>query len=236
MKFHSSDQRYLEARKALSDQAGPREMWSLVDHWPLYVGIGNLSRWVAILDLVRSTRSVPGHLAEFGSWRGANLMFMAKLLRIIDPHGQKVVHSFDTFEGLAAFSPEDGVGQEMAGRYKGSLEELQALIGLYELDDDIAFHIGLIEETLPKLMAERPELTFSFVYCDTDLYESTSVVLEHVPARMHRGALLVFDEWNDESFPGEGLAANEFLAREADAWDVLAVEGARQPSLVLRKR
>src|SRR5207244_836812 len=82
MKFHTSDQRYLDARKALSDQVGPRELWSLIDHWPLYVGIGNLSRWIAILDLVRSTRSVPGHLAEFGSWRGANVMFMAKLLRI----------------------------------------------------------------------------------------------------------------------------------------------------------
>ena len=84
MKFKSTDERYLERRREFSKQAGARELWSVVDHWPLYCGIKNLARFMAIADLLRGTLGVPGHVAEFGSWRGANTMPMAKLLRIDD--------------------------------------------------------------------------------------------------------------------------------------------------------
>jgi len=66
-----------------------------------------LTRSIAISDLLRSTLNVPGHIAEFGSWRGANLVFLAKLLRIFDPMGSKLVHCFESFEGLDKFSKED---------------------------------------------------------------------------------------------------------------------------------
>jgi hypothetical protein len=85
MKFKTKDQRYLGERKRISEKYGLRELWSVIDHWPLYGGIANLARFMAISDILRGTLGVPGHVAEFGSWRGANLMFMAKLLRIYDP-------------------------------------------------------------------------------------------------------------------------------------------------------
>src|ERR1700690_3318252 len=75
MKFATEDAAYLAERKALSQELGPRELWSIVDHWPLYCGVGNLARFMAIADLLRGTARVPGHVAEFGSWKGANLMF-----------------------------------------------------------------------------------------------------------------------------------------------------------------
>jgi hypothetical protein len=236
MKFAAVDQRYLSRRAALSEQFGERELWSVIDHWPLYCGIGNLARYVAISDLLRSTLQVPGEVAEFGTWRGATLMLLAKLLRIHDPHGPKVVHCFDTFEGLQAFAPQDGAATDQAGSYRGSLEELEAIIDLYEMSDEIELHKGLIEATLPALVAQRPELTFSFAYCDTDLYESTAAILHHVAPRLSSGGLIVFDEWNSKDFPGEGIAVNEFLAAGGSEFDVLAPSNTRQPSLVLRKR
>lgn len=154
MKFASEDKRYLEARRAYSEQVGPQEMWSLLDHWPLFVGNSNLARYMAIADLLRATLDVPGHVAEFGSWRGSNLMFMAKLLKIWDPRSSKVVHCFESFEGLATFAAEDGKAAiDAGGGYRGSYEELIAMIGLYELQDDIEIHKGLIQDTLPQLLA-----------------------------------------------------------------------------------
>lgn len=92
MKFAKEDARYLSERKVLSDKFGSSELWDTIDHWPLFCGIGNLSRYLAISDLLRSTLTVPGHVAEFGSWRGANLLLLTKLLKIFDPLGSKVVH------------------------------------------------------------------------------------------------------------------------------------------------
>jgi len=236
MKFAAIDRRYLSERKQLSQKYGPRELWSVIDHWPLYCGIVNLARFMAISDILRGTLDVPGHVAEFGSWRGANLLFMAKLLRIYDPHGCKVVHCFDSFEGLTEFTTEQDAGaNRFEGQYIGSLEELNDIINLYEMQDEIIIHKGLIEETLPQALNENKALTFSLVYCDVDLYQPTGVILNHVHSRLAKGGIFVFDEWNYETFQGEGVAVNEFLQQFGDYYEIEHITRTRQPSLLARK-
>jgi len=236
VKFAAEDQNYLKQRELFSAETGPRELWGVVDHWPLYAGVANLARYLSISDLLRSTLGVPGHVAEFGTWRGATLMLLAKLLRIHDPSGPKVVHCFDTFEGLSAFADEDGDASKDAGRYRGSYEELLELMTLYDLGDDIDIHRGLIEDSLPALIERRPEISFSFVYCDTDLYDSTATILRELAPRVVAGGLIVFDEWNTERWPGEGIAVNEYLNENVGIFTVEAPLHTRQPTLALRKR
>jgi hypothetical protein len=190
---------------------------------------------MAIADVLRSTLHVPGHVAEFGCWRGANAVFLAKLLRIYDQHGPKVVHGFDSFQGLSGFRTEDKWNEEKAGKYKGSYEELLDMIELYELQDDIVIHEGLIEETLPLFLRENESARFSFVYCDTDLFESTRVILNLLHPRLCQGGVFVFDEWNREDYPGEGVAVNQFLDQHKKEYEVNGLLGTRQPTLVVRK-
>lgn len=42
MKFSNLDERYLSKRRVFSEETGARELWSVIDHWPLYVGLSNL--------------------------------------------------------------------------------------------------------------------------------------------------------------------------------------------------
>ena len=233
MKFKATDEQYLGERKALSDKYGPRELWSVIDHWPLYCGIGNLSRFMAISDILRSTLNVPGHVAEFGSWRGATLLFLAKLLRIYDPHGAKAVHCFESFEGMTEYAPEDDKLLPFRGQYKGSLGELKDVIALYRMSDEVAIHKGMIQETLPKVLEEDKALSFSFVYLDVDFYEPTRIILEQIHPRLMKGGVFVFDEWNYNS--PEGIVANEFFRSVSEHYEAESVMSARQPSLVLRK-
>lgn len=235
MKFSKADQKYFDARKQFSEDSGPREIWSLIDHWALYCGISNLARFVAITDLFRSTLDVPGDIAEFGSWRGANLILLAKLLRIFDPLCRKQVHCFDSFEGLTQFSAEDGLATGQVGAYSGVIDELNAIIDLYEMEDEVQIHQGLIEDTLPQFLDKRKEVTFSFIYCDTDLFSSTQQILKSMHPRLSPGGLFVFDEWNDETYPGEGLAVNDFLAENYGVYEVQHIRHTRQPTLAIRK-
>ena len=207
----------------------------MIDHWPLYVGIRNLARYMAISDLLRSTMVVPGHIAEFGSWKGANLMFMTKLLKIHDPLSNKVVHCFDSFEGLTTFTSEDGYTEAMHGAYRGTLEELQEYMKLYNLEDDIVIHKGLIQETLPAALQADSGLSFSFVYCDTDLFEPTKLILESLHECLSKGGLFVVDEWNFEQWPGETIAVRNFLEKYDRCYEMEHVPRTYQPSLVLRK-
>lgn len=235
MKFKTLDKKYMAQRKTLSKKYGMRELWSTIDHWPLYCGTSNLARFLSIAKIFEQTLPVPGHIAEFGSWRGANLMFMAKLLRIYDAMGSKMVHCFDSFEGLNQFHSKDGSARRNAGRYKGSLEELKDFIRLYDLTDDIAIHKGYVENTLKALLEKDTGLSFSLVYCDTDLYDSTIAILNQLHPRLSKGGVFVLDEWNYETYPGESKAVEEFMREYGDSYAMEHIAGTRQPSLLLRK-
>lgn len=236
MKFQTLDKAYKTSRADFSEKYGAKEIWSLIDHWPLYCGIGNLGRYLAIYELLKQTLIVPGHVAEFGTWRGANLMFLAKTLQLLDPHSSKIVHCFDSFEGLTEFSASDGDrARTLDGRYKGSLDELTDCIALYDLQDSIEIHKGLIEGTLLDLLAKQQEISFSFVYCDVDLYNATLIILNSIHPRLSKGGIIVLDEWNYSNFPGETKAVREFLAAHGDMYDVEQPAHTRQPSLLLRK-
>lgn len=100
--------------------------------------------------------------------------------------------------------------------------------------NDIVIHKGDILKTLPKAV-ENEGLSFSFVVCDTDLYAPTKLILEKLHPRLSKGELFVMDEWNYKQWPGESLAAREFLETYGDSYEMLAVRNTRQPSLVLKK-
>jgi hypothetical protein len=236
MKFARANQHYRQKREALSAQYGPQELGSIADHWPLYCSLDNLGRFLAIADLFRSTLSVPGHVAEFGSWRGTSLVLLTQLLRLYDPHGSKVVHCFESFEGLTTLTPQDGDRRRLEGRYQSTRQALEDIIALHDLQDDICIHQGLIEHTLPDVLNANPALSFSFVFCDVDLYAPTRTLLDHIHPRLVPGGVVVFDEWNHEEFPGEGVAVNEFLQTCGHAYSLEHVMHARRPTLALRKR
>ncbi|MEK9969913.1 MAG: TylF/MycF/NovP-related O-methyltransferase, partial [Ferrovibrio sp.] len=231
----NSDAEYKQRRAQLANQLAMPKLWEIADHWSLYCGIGNLARQLALIDILRESLNVPGHIAEFGVWNGSTTLLFAKLLRILDPHGSKVVHAFDSFEGLTEFDSSDGGATALAGTYKGSFERMKAFIDLYKLDDTISLHPVYIENTLPDLLQSQTELSFTLIYCDTDLHQSTSLILENLHPRLMKGGLVVFDEWNHPDYPGEGVAASEFMSRFGDKYEARAVPNARQPSLILKK-
>jgi hypothetical protein len=233
MKYAETDRRYFAERTKLGEKHDIR--WNQTDAWPLFCGIANLSRNIAVIELVRRALSVPGDIAEFGCYRGANLLLMAKLLRILDPQGSKQVHGFESFEGLTTITEQDGPASQMAQYYKGDHALLIDMISLYDMEDEVIVHKGLIQDTLPPLMEERPELSFSLVYCDTDLYEPTKMILDRVHPRLSHNGLIVLDEWNNPEYPGETVAVREFLDRFGASYEMEYVPNTRHPNCVLRK-
>ena len=218
-----------------SGRLGPQELWSVVEHYPLYAGEYWIARLLKTAELFRETLDVPGEVAEFGSWKGANLVFLAKLLRLFDPHSFKTVHCFDSFEGLTNFSPQDGIAQKYRGTFRGSYEHLMSVIELFRMEREITIHRGDIRNVLPTVLADNPALQFSFVYVDVDLYEPTLTILDQVHDRLTVNGMFVLDEYACEQFPGETLAVTEFLNRHEDSYQVHYLRDTRQPSLALRR-
>lgn len=235
VKFVEGDREYFARRKEYAADLGKVDLWSVMDHWPLYVGTVNLARSLAIVDLLRSTLNVPGHVAEFGCWRGSTTLLLAKCLRIFDPTSPKEVHVFDSFEGLKEFHAADADAASQFGAYRGSRGDLEDCARLAGVSEDIVIHQGRIEDTLPEFRRLRPEARFSFVYCDTDLYSATKAIMSGLWKSLTIGGLMVFDQWNMSEFPGEGVAVNEFVEGAGGSVEVFKPPFTRQPTLAIRR-
>lgn len=46
----------------------------------------------------------------------------------------------------------------------------------------------------------------SLLYLDVDIYKPTKIAIEQLVPRMPKGAVIVFDQLNNEGFPGETIA------------------------------
>ena len=96
----------------------------------------------------------------------------------------RVVHGFDSFEGL----PEAWAGNQMAaGTFdRGGL--------LPRVPDNARLHPGWFDRTLGPFL-EAQSGPAAFLHLDADLYSSTHAVLRALEGRIVPGTLLLFDEY-----------------------------------------
>ncbi|PTT82974.1 crotonobetainyl-CoA--carnitine CoA-transferase, partial [Pelomonas sp. HMWF004] len=148
-----------------------------------------------------------------------NVLLLLKLIHEPWNAGREIV-SFSTFEqGFAGVHAADGAAVA-AGDYavsQGWKACLEGLLGAHAQRSPIgaARNFSVIEgdvtETLPSWLEANPEVLISHAHFDMDIYAPTRDALKLVLPRMPRGAVLIFDELNCPSFPGETLAVQEVL-------------------------
>lgn len=232
-KFMSEDAKYFEDRNLFAERFHMGDnFWEIADNWQLFSGYVNIGRSLAIYELLKQVIDLPGHIIELGTWNGANLMFMAKVVHLIKPNSLIELYGFDSFEGLQKFQDRDCMAVEFVNSYKGNEEMLREVISLYGFNDYVNLIKGNIEDTLPAFLEDRPELMLSFVYLDTDLYSSTKIGIELLWDRLLKGGIMVFDEYNIQNWPGETAALVETLG---DKHRLNTINFTRQPTAYLVK-
>ena len=69
---------YLEKRQKFAEGIGMPNLFEFIDHWQLYVGQENLSRFLTIYEALQEIQNLSGDIVELGSWQGGNLLGIAK--------------------------------------------------------------------------------------------------------------------------------------------------------------
>jgi hypothetical protein len=173
-----------------------------------------INRFVTRHALFQEVIPVHGYIIECGVFLGGGLMTWAQLSAIYEPlnHVRRVV-GFDSFEGFPSMHEKDA-GSDPDYAVKGgfsvpALEDLRECIRLYDLARPLG-HIPRVQlvpgnaiETIPRYVAENRHLVVAMLYLDFDIYEPTRVALETFLPRMPKGAILAFDELNQDVWPGE---------------------------------
>jgi len=154
-----------------------------------------------IMSAIDAVRKIPGDMAELGVASGASAMMIASRAP------GRILHLFDTFEGLPKPTGQDSA-RFKERQYRYSLEEVQR----YLKTDDIRFHRGLFPHTASDLSDTR----FAFVHLDADLYESTKAGLEWFYPRLNKGAILIAHDYDTSA--GVNRAFEEFFADKPEPY------------------
>lgn len=192
----------------------------LMKNLGLYLSPGSLGRILYMHELYKTILPIQGCVAEFGSRYGQNLSLFIALRGLMEPYNRlRKIIGFDTFEGFPSVDQKDGV-QNSVGDYavpKGYVNYLKDILDTVEnmapLNHLKKHEIvcGDVSETVPKFIDRNPHTIFALCYFDLDIYKPTKDVLKCVLPRMSKGAILAFDELNDEDMPGETLALLDSL-------------------------
>jgi len=131
---------------------------------------------------VERTAKIDGDIAEVGTYKGGS----AKL--ICEAKGNKILHLFDTFEGLPDLSHTDNPTQFHKGKFIASFQAIKEYLKEYK---SVHFYKGLFPSTADPIKNKK----FSFVHLDVDLHDATLACLEFFYPRMNKGGIIISHDY-----------------------------------------
>ncbi|HEX4786980.1 MAG TPA: TylF/MycF/NovP-related O-methyltransferase [Actinospica sp.] len=169
--------------------------------WTRWKGRATLPSRAQVLELAMwISRPVPGHIMEFGVWKGYSTRVIRDELwrsKVWERRQRnKRIYACDSFEGL----PET-YEHLPQGNFATPVPRLNG----------VRIVKGFFDKSLTPELAEEVGRV-SFAHLDADLYESTVTVLDWLTPLLGPGSLLLFDEFLGED-PAEAKAFVEWSER-----------------------
>lgn len=219
--------RRLAALKIFADCLIPdfRMSWHQMDWWHddrfnAYLdafderrGFNTHRRWM-MWQLLRLAGAVPGNAAECGVWRGASSWLICSALE----GSGRLLHLFDSFEGLSEPAVEDG-----SHWTKGDLAAGEDIVAanLSPFRDMVRFHKGWIPGRFDDVKDEQ----FAFVHIDVDLGQPTLDSLEFFYPRLSPGGVLLCDDYGCTTCPAATSAIDAYLTDKPEKMIALDAGG-----------
>ena len=206
-KFAHRREPYWQGIQQMLQMGYPPE--DLIHHFPAFAGHVCIGRYLALYEAYRLTQGLVGHVAEAGVWKGSSLLFLAKLTQLFEPESLTQVHGFDWFKGVQPEPEEAHLVKQ--GAYMESKERVQQLIDLQSLDNLVRLHEVDLSRDLDDFFRKFAHLQFKLVFLDCGLYKVVRHCIEHFWPRLTPGGVLLLDNFNHETAPGEVSAVRELL-------------------------
>ena len=193
--------------------------------FPRFIPRQALSYFLARTEAFQKILNVHGSILDFGVYRGGSLFTWLQLSSIYEPynHIRKVI-GFDSFQGFSELGHHDlgSEGSDLAIKVKGGMayeggNELNEGLSLADLNRPLG-HVskgrivdGILPQSCEDYLTEHPETLVALANFGLGLYEPTLRLLELIKPRLTRGSIIVFEDLNQATWPGETLALLEIF-------------------------
>ena len=194
-----------------------------VHAFPRFISRQAMSYFLARNEAYQKILNVHGNILDFGVYRGGSLFTWMHLSSIYEPynHIRKII-GFDSFQGFSELGKEDfgADGGELALKVQGGMayegaHELREGIKLLDLNRPLG-HVskgsiveGLLPYSCQKYLETHPENIVAMANFGLGLYEPTLKILQLIQPRLVRGSVLIFEDLNQATWPGETRALFE---------------------------
>ncbi|MBI5403544.1 MAG: class I SAM-dependent methyltransferase [Ignavibacteriae bacterium] len=179
-----------------------------IEYFPCFSGHLTIARYLSFYESYRDTLGLAGHIAEVGTYKGASLLFFAKMVQIFEPNTLTQVHGFDWFKGN---EPDKWESKIVKHGDIESYDRLMKLIKAQLLQNTVFVHKLDVTKQLTKFFKKYPHLQFKIVFLDAGMYKVVKSCLPVFWERLTKGGYLILDQFNHEVAPGETKAVKEFL-------------------------
>ena len=183
---------------------------------------GDLTRILYYNQIYQHILGKPGSIMEFGVQYGLSLSLLLKLRAIYEPYNySREIIGFDTFKGftknLSSYENKNNWKKGDYGVPKNFEKTIEEFLNLEEYNAPLnwmkKFSLvkGDASKTINDYLKKNPHTIIGMAIFDMDVYHPTKKVLEIIKPRLFKGSILVFDELNCKSFPGETVALLESI-------------------------
>lgn len=214
LKPESSEFTQYQSAEALSMMVYPKYKFSdysrifledepFLDYYQRFMDPGNwhtLDRKYTLDQLLKLTSYIPGDIVECGTYKGVSAYLMCKA----SVQNGKIVHLFDSFEGLSEPGEFDGSYWE-AGRFFMPEENVHNTLAQFS-------NYKAYKGWIPDRFSEISDKQICFLHIDVDLYEPTKDSLEYFYPRLVPNGVILMDDYGTSTCPGAKKAADEFFA------------------------
>jgi hypothetical protein len=168
-----------------------------------------------IIQALAQCKDLAGDVCEFGVAQGETSALIANEISACK---DKILHLFDSFEGLPKPSDKDHLKDDIFAlgsmdNYTGKMSCLEDFViarlqSISFKPERYILHKGFFEDIVHR--DEQLPQKVCFAYVDFDFYEPIKLVLEFLHSRTPNGAMMVVDDYNFFS-TGPKLAVDEFI-------------------------
>lgn len=181
----------------------------------LTCGTSRMAKVLAHYELFKLSLNVSGDIAECGVFKGASLSRFAMMRELFPSSTMKSIYAFDTFGQFpdTDYEPDQPIRSKFisdAGENSISAEQMKIVLEHKGINSGVKYVEGDITDTVPQFISINPDIKFSFINLDTDIYEPAKTILEFLYPRLTPGGVMILDDYG--VFPGETKAVDEYFA------------------------
>ena len=211
-----------------------KQIWDAENIFYLKSETSRISKFIYHYEIYKKILDLPGHVIEFGVFKGASLSKFLSFRKILENENSRKIIGFDDFGKFTSKgNKEDKIFAKKFIKEVGFGIKKKELENIFKENNYSNFELieGDVVKTLPIFLKKNKHVKISLLHLDLDIFRPTFFVLEKLFNRIVKGGIILFDDYAEIS--GATEAVDKFFKNKN--YKIEKLKYYKRPSFVVKK-